>query len=210
MEKKCSQLNKCLYNISKGVIWLSFKMCFLFKIKVTVSENIPNIKSAVIVSSHKSWLDIPILTLLTKRYIHYVAKKELFKIGIINWYLNSTGVIPIDREKVDKGALNKIAKTIKNGDVVAIYPEGTRNKGEGIGKLSSGIAYVILKNKIYPPIYPVVITYQKGKFFGLPLKINIILGKKIDPLDFSNQKDLMEEIYKSMTNLLIKLNIESA
>lgn len=209
MEKKCLQLNKCLYNISKGVIWFSSKMFFLFKIKIIILERIPNIKSAVIVSSHKSWLDIPILTLLTKRYIRYVAKKELFKSKVIEWYLNSTGVIAIDRDN-PKSALNKIAKTIKNGDVVAIYPEGTRNKGEGIGKLNSGIAYVILKNNIYSPIYPVVITYQKGKFFGLPLRINIILGEKINPLDFSNQKDLMEEIYKSLSNLLIKLNIESA
>jgi 1-acyl-sn-glycerol-3-phosphate acyltransferase len=203
LAKKCLSFNKTVYDITRIGIWIISKIFFIFDVRITYLEKIPTSGSVILAPSHKSWLDIPLLTLLTKRYIYYVAKKSLFNINkFIEWYFNSTGVIAIDREKkVKRNAINKITKTLKEDKVVAIYPEGTRFKGEGIKELDNGIAYILFKHQIYPPIYPVVITYQKGKLLGLPLKINIILGKKINTADYSNQEDLMSAIHNSLLEL---------
>ena len=207
MDEKSRQFNKLFYNLSRIIIWLFFKIFFLLKIKIVKFEEIPETGAAVIVASHKSWLDILLLCLINPRNIHYIAKIELYKSKIAKLYFDATGVIGIKRGEKDPEAIAKIVETLKQGEIVAIYPEGTRFKGDGIGELNNGIAVMLLRNKVYPPIYPVVITYEKGSFLGLPLKINIIVGEKIIPSNHQSVKVLMEEIRQTLTDLNKKSKI---
>lgn len=200
--EKTTHFNKFVYDISKNSIWLFSKIFILFNIKINYLEKIPESGPVVIVSSHKHWLDIPLLCLINKRYLRYVAKKELYKNSFFSWYLDSTGCISITRGQNDKEAIEKIVGALKQDEVVMIFPEGTRHKGEGLGELNNGIAVMLLRNKIYPPIYPMVITYQTGFLFGFPLKINITIGKKIDPSKSRKINELMDEIRNSMLTLL--------
>jgi len=204
LDQKSLQLNKFWYKISRIIIWIFFRLNIFVKIKIEKLEEIPETGAAVIASSHKHWLDILLLCLINPRNIHYVAKRELYKNKLAAWYFDVTGCIPIQRDEIDIEAFAKIIEILKDEEIIGIFPEGTRNKGDGIKELKRGIAFMLLKNKIYPPIYPIVITYKKGKLIGLPLKINIIIGRKIDASKYSKSKVLTEEIYKKLIDLYIK------
>ncbi len=110
-----------------GVITL-FRI--IFRPKLSGTENIPKDGAFILAGNHIKFLDCFTVIASTRRCLHFLAKAELFKYPITNWFFNTAGIIPVHRERKDKAALDDAIKYLEHGCAVGIFPEGKVNKTE--------------------------------------------------------------------------------
>jgi len=113
----------------------------LYGIQVIIQNNNCNLPTksddnAILMFSHGSNLDAPILQSTYPYFLHFVGKKELFRVPVLGQYLKAIGQIPIDRENLSAAvkSLNDTGEMIRNEQKsVAIAPEGTRRRSKSGG-----------------------------------------------------------------------------
>ena len=172
--------NKIFYKVMRA---LAKTVTILFlRPKFYGLENIPNEGKIILAGNHRSYFDPLLVMSSTKRHIHFLAKKELWKFPK-NIIFANLGLIPVDRSKKDSSVLIAAKDYIKDGEVVGVFPEGTRGKEKF---LPFKIGTVKLAHDTNTKIVPFAIT-GKYKIFSKDLKITF--GK---PLNIKN-KSLEEE-----------------
>ena len=149
-------------------------------------------------ANHVHIFDPVILATLTKKQIFFLAKKELFSKKFLAKFFTKLGVIPIDRENTDFKAIKSCFRVIKSGNILGIFPEGTRVKTIDIKNMKKGVALIALKNKVN--ILPIHIegTY---KIFS---KITVDIYPMIEINNFENMED-SEAIDKLTEELFYKI-----
>lgn len=164
----------------------------LFRPWVRGMENIPNSGAAILASNHLSFSDSIFLPLQSRRPLVFLAKSEYFtgkgvKGALVRWFFKGTGQLPIDRSggKASEAALNTGLMVLGGGQVLGIYPEGTRSPDGRLYRGRTGIARMALEAKV--PVLPVaMIDTEKVQPIGKKLprirRIGIVVG---EPLDFS-------------------------
>ena len=150
-----------LYNLTAPVSWWLVYPFFRLKI-IKGKNNIPSSGGAIAAGNHISFADPICLYYAQKRQLRYMAKAELFKNPFLRFICRSYGAFPVDRGSADSSALETALQIIKDGKVLAIFPEGTRSKDGTIGRGKSGIALLAYQSQA--PIYPFAV-YAKRKPF---------------------------------------------
>jgi 1-acyl-sn-glycerol-3-phosphate acyltransferase len=179
------------YFILKSLV-LGPLLRLLFRPWVRGMQNIPSNGAAILASNHLSFSDSIFLPLQTRRPVVFLAKSEYFtgkglKGALSRWFFKSTGQLPIDRSggRASEASLNTGLKVLAQGQLLGIYPEGTRSPDGRLFRGRTGIARMVLEAKV--PIIPVaMIDTEKVQPIGKKLprirRIGIIVG---EPLDFS-------------------------
>ncbi|MBE3100791.1 MAG: 1-acyl-sn-glycerol-3-phosphate acyltransferase [Firmicutes bacterium] len=189
-----------LYNIIRAII-IPF-VYLLFWPKVYGKKNIPAKGCVIIYSNHTSMLDPVILGCLLPRRIHFMAKQELFKLPIIAYILNKIGVFPVKRGSADISAIKKSLLILKQGKVLGIFPEGTRNKSGEIQEFAHGTASIANRSKA--TTIPVAL-FNSYRIFK-PIKVVIR-----EPLNFEHyyeqrmNAELLEKMSAEMSKALLDL-----
>ena len=102
-------------------------MRLIFRIKVYGTENMPQNGGCIIAANHLSfWDPVLIACFLHKRRICFLAKAELFKFPPFGFVMRNLGAVPIYRASRDAGTLMLAINHLKKGNVLGIFPEGTR------------------------------------------------------------------------------------
>jgi 1-acyl-sn-glycerol-3-phosphate acyltransferase len=155
-------------------------------------ENIPTSGPVILASNHLSFSDSIFLPLQSRRPVVFLAKSEYFtgrgfKGALTRWFFKATGQLPIDRSggRASEASLNTGLRVLAQGQVLGIYPEGTRSPDGRLFRGRTGIARMALESKV--PVIPVaMIDTEKVQPIGRRLprirRIGIIVG---EPLDFS-------------------------
>ena len=152
--------------------------------------------ACIYISNHFGMFDPVYAASTTWEGIHFVAKKEAFKIPVIGSVLRRIKAISVNRDGNDVRGLLDCLKCLKNGEKVCIYPEGTRNKTGGeMLPFRSGAAAMAIKTKT--PIIPIVM-YKKPKLFRCT---HILIG---DPFELSEHYDkkMSDEEFKAVDESL--------
>ena len=133
-----------------------------FQLKTKGSENLPQGSGYILLPKHQRWEDIPLLGLAARRTLYYVAKNDLFKNPVTNWFFRSLGGIPLNREHPLKSrdSLPAIIEILKKGEGVVVFPEGTYYINK-IGSGHIGIVRLIL-SRLSIPFIPVGINYSEN------------------------------------------------
>lgn len=159
------------------------------RVKVTGKENIPTEGPLIICANHHSVFDILLLLTVFKRRIVFMAKKELFKIPVMSFFLKRLNAIPVDREGTPISAVRAAMKTLRAGEQLGIFPEGTRyNTGDG-SDARGGVAMFSYKCKT--PIVPIHLVYKRNVNFCNSYEVRI--GKPITPDALNIEKGSSEE-----------------
>lgn len=182
-----------LYKICKIIYMILLKI--LFRPKAYGKENIPNEGALIFAGNHRHAFDPVVVMSNTKRQVHYMAKEELFK-GIHGLIFKNIGLIKVNRNQSNPGAVLSAEQILKNGGTIGIFPEGTRNRTENeILKFRTG-AVRIAKNT-NTKILPFAI---RGKYKLFRKGIEIEFGK---PIDVSNME--VEEANSYLEQEVLKL-----
>ena len=188
----------------------------VFRPWVTGLDNIPKTGGVILASNHLSFIDSIFLPLLIDRRIYFLAKSDYFvgkdlKGWLIKHFLLGTGMLPIDRSggKASEASLNTGLGVLAKGDVLGIYPEGTRSPDARLYRGRTGVARMILEAHV--PVVPVaMVDTEKVMPIGSKIpkvrRIGIMFG---DPLDFSRFEGLEGDrfILRSITDeIMYELN----
>lgn len=177
---------KCnLYPILRPLFTIIIKV--LYRPKIINKEFIPKKGSLVIAGNHVHAFDPVLIGSCTKRTMHYLAKKELYK-GVKSIFFNLVGTLPVDRKSKNEKTIGKAEEKLKCGGVIGIFPEGTRNRtSEDLLPFKKGaVNFAKHTNAL---IVPVAITGEY-KIFGNNLTIRFGKPYKVisDDLDKENEK----------------------
>ena len=147
------------------VYWLiaSFvRLCVLIwsRREVLGLENVPRQGPAILASNHLNLADPPLLAALVPRRLVFMAKIELWSTPIIGPLYGLAGFIPVRRFEADVAALRRAEKVLRQGHVLAMFPEGTRSGRPGLGKGYPGTAVIALHSGV--PVVPVGVSGTEG------------------------------------------------
>ena len=165
---------------------------WLFKLwlrwEVFGTENIPATGPVVIAANHLSLLDPPVLGAAAPRPVHFMAKAELFKPAWFGFIIRKLGVFPVKRGGADREAIKTGLAYLKNNEVLAVFPEGTRSKTGDLGRAGGGAFMMAVKMKA--TIIPAYIYGTDLKRHpGWP-KVRVIFGK---PLPYDENGGIARE-----------------
>lgn len=182
--------NKMLgFRFFKGLLGIFFLI--FFRPKIVGREKIPKYGGIILAGNHRHIFDPCMPILSTKRPVHYMAKKELFN-SPIGWFFKVVGCIPVDRGHDNTDSKEAALEVLREGEVLGIFPEGTRNKSLN-GLLPFKYGAVSMSNKSGALIVPFAIT---GKYRLFNNKLTIRFGKGFvasDDLERANKR-LVSEI----------------
>ncbi|MGN1384634.1 MAG: lysophospholipid acyltransferase family protein [Clostridia bacterium] len=178
----------------------------VFRVKCVGQENIQNKGAYIICANHTSNWDAPILVSNLKRKVYVMAKAELFKNKFIKWFGDKCCVFPVKRGMRDIESIKYSLKLLKDGEILVIFPEGTRKGLEKNGKAQNGVAYMAIRTGV--PVIPVGIQGEMKPFRKVKLNIG-------EPLDFSQyksnkpEKEILDKVSKEIMDNIIMLTNEN-
>jgi 1-acyl-sn-glycerol-3-phosphate acyltransferase len=197
-----------LYWIMKNLI-LGPIVRTVFRPWVKGTENIPETGAVILASNHLSFVDSVFLPLTIKRPVVFLAKSEYFtgkgvRGALTRWFFKGVGQLPIDRSggKASEASLRTGLGVLQRGEVLGIYPEGTRSPDGRMYRGRTGVARMILEGQV--PVVPVaMVDTEKVMVVGRKLprihRVGMIVG---EPLDFSRFQGLEGDrfILRSITD----------
>ncbi len=158
----------------------------LFRLEARGTHHIPESGPVILASNHLSNLDPPTVGVKVRRKVHFMAKEELFKIPVFGWLIHSFGAFPVKRGGVSKDAIKSAISLLKEGNVMGIFPEGSRNNQGGMAK--KGAAMIAMRSGAV--VVPVAIVGQYKLFrktivyYGEPIDLSAIIEESSsDTLD---------------------------
>lgn len=187
----------------------------LIRVKLNGLEKFPQKGSLIIASNHQSMFDIFILIGYLPRYFRFVAKKELFKIPFLGWYMRKICCLSIDRQASIKAhrTLEEIKEKFfspENQEAILIFPEGTRSPDGQLKDFKRGSFAVALSTGT--PILPVAISgsykiVPKGRTLINPQEVSLSVGDLYFPEQIavpskSDCEMLNQKIHDEITSLL--------
>jgi 1-acyl-sn-glycerol-3-phosphate acyltransferase len=207
-----------LYWIFKWVVFTP--LCrLLFRPSISGAENIPESGPAILVSNHISTGDTFLLPAMMKRRLTFPAKIELFHARsvrgrIVSWFLKAVGQLPMDRSggRASATSMEGVLGVLRRGDLLGIYPEGTRSPDGRLYKGKTGVARLVLQAGV--PVVPVGMIdtrWVPSRFFNIPImrRPKIRVG---EPMDFSayaeagNDRDVLRWITDEIMNAVMELS----
>jgi 1-acyl-sn-glycerol-3-phosphate acyltransferase len=153
-----------------------------WRIHVHGQERIPLEGPVILAANHTSVLDGPVLYGITRRPVHALVKREMFA-GALGPALRAMGQISVDRFACDPAAVKACLAVLHRGQVVAVYPEGTRGRGD-FATVKPGAAYLAMCTGA--PIVPVVclgVRADGQSKNGIPRlrgAVDVVFGSPID------------------------------
>src|ERR1022692_1929549 len=146
-------VNPLVYWLTRAVLQPFFHI--YFRMRRLGREHIPAEGPVIIASNHRSFLDPFVLGTMARRPMYYVAKQELFKYRWQAWILNALGAFPVKRGEADEDMVETAKAILRRGDIVLIFPEGTRIRPGALGKPRRGVGRLALESGA--PVVPVAV-----------------------------------------------------
>lgn len=204
-KKDQMKLEKKIYKVRQENAWKKFVrqttkkfLAFVYKIafRVKINGNIPKEGAYILCCNHINYFDAAAIVLFNKRKVNFVAKEDLFMHRSLMWLGHLFDAIPIKRDMQDIEALKRCLKVLKNGELLGIFPEGTRKGMEKNVKAKNGAAFMAIKSKA--KVIPIGIH---GTFKPFS-KVYVNYGQ---PIDFSgyNKEQLDEATDKIMQEIVM-------
>lgn len=172
-KRKGSRAYRIIYPLFSGIIG------FLFNIKVINKEKEPTDGAFIICANHVSATDPIALCYAFKRnQVHFMAKKELFKIPLLAQIIKLLGAFPVDRAGSDVGAVKKAIALIEDGNCMGIFPQGHRYVGKNPRDTKTKNGVALIATKTQADVLPCYIWRRKNKF-RLFCRTYVIIGDRI-------------------------------
>jgi 1-acyl-sn-glycerol-3-phosphate acyltransferase len=194
-KKSGSALYRIFYAIFAGVIG------FVFNVRVIGRENEPDRSGFMVCANHTSATDPVVLCYAFRKHqVHFMAKKELFKVPVVNWLVSLMGAFPVDRGGGDVGAIKKSVAMLKEGRSMGIFPQGHRYPEVDPRTTQTKNGAALICTKAEADIVPVYIA-RKNNTHKLFRRTWVIIGEPIPYAELAYDRDASGE-YARITDLV--------
>ena len=158
-----------------------------FKLEYYGMENLPKDRGYILVGNHQSYWDPVMMGLKLDTTLTFMANEKLFHKPVLAPIIRGLGAFPVNLKKPDMTAIRTAKKVVKDGKVLALFPEGTRSHDGKLLKFKGGVIYIA--SVTGEDVVPVCITYQNGGKFRSRILIRygqvipnqqVLEGKKKD------------------------------
>ena len=175
------------------------------KIEIRGLDNIPRSGALIVTANHIGWVDPPLLRWAIGRRIRYMAKIELFTWTISGLAVRLFDAFPVRRGGSDRIALRRALRLLESGEVLGMFPEGTRSRNLKLAKGHPGIAMVALRSGA--PILPVGIvgTNRMLKWPDLILRNRRVIFNVGEPFVLSRDDGSYQDATRSIMLKIAKL-----
>jgi glycerol-3-phosphate dehydrogenase (NAD(P)+) len=170
--------NPIIYWLVRAVLQPFFHI--YFRMSRIGREYIPAEGPVIVAANHRSFLDPFVIATMARRPMYYVAKKELFMRRWQAWILNALGAFPVDRGAGDAQMIDTAKAILARGDMVLIFPEGTRVRPGALGRPKRGVGRLALETGA--PVVPVAVIGTEAIRRGWrirPHKVRIRAGRAL-------------------------------
>ncbi len=146
---------------ASGCVWASGS-----KLKVLGAENLRKHQVAVYACNHTSYMDTPVVFAALPFQFRILARKDLWRIPFIGWYLDRSGQMPIDTDnpRASLSSLGAAAKALRSRMALFVFPEGRRTPDGQLQPFLSGAAYLAIRAQV--PLVPIALS---GVYELLPI-----------------------------------------
>ena len=167
------------------------------RVKVIDRDKLPKEGAVILTANHVGMLDMFMIGYRIPRLVHWMAKEELFHVKLLAPLIRKLGAFPIARGKGDTAAVEFAINTVKSGQALILFPEGTRSKTGELLKLKSGMIVIAAQSK--GTIIPTTIVFE-GKLhfrsrvtirYGKPISCEELNLKGIDRESLKQARDLV-------------------
>lgn len=195
-----------MYKFVKFTLTLYYKL--FYKVKVINKEKLESAKGMVISGNHISNHDPLLFVPFFNNKIRFIAKEELFKVPLLKNFLQSTNAIPVKRGTFDRACINEAISSLKNGENIGIFPEGTRSHSKGLelGQAHNGVS--LISTRAESKVLTFAIVPKKN--FRIFSEIKIIIGDVVNTPELKKQgfkhHEITNEIMKSIQKIIDKEN----
>jgi 1-acyl-sn-glycerol-3-phosphate acyltransferase len=171
-----------LYSFAKGLV--KSVLSPLYRIEVQGLEHFPKDGGVLLCANHIDNLDPPVVGISAPRPVSFMAKEELFSVPVLGKLLPDLRAFPVKRGMSDREALRKGLQVLKQGDVLGLFPEGTRSKTGKIGKGLAGAGFFALRSDAYVVPCAIIGPYKPFKklkvVFGPPIPMEGIREERLN------------------------------
>jgi 1-acyl-sn-glycerol-3-phosphate acyltransferase len=140
------------------VAWLL--MHFLYRVRTTGTENIPDTGGALIICNHVSFVDALALSAACPRPIRFVMESALFKLPVVNLFARGMKAIPVCSAKEDvqimEQAFATVARELRDGNLVCIFPEGRLTTDGNMNVFRPGMTRILTETPV--PVIPMALS----------------------------------------------------
>ena len=191
--------NSVLKWIVRGAIYIWCKL--YYRAEILGLENVPKDGALIFCGNHRSYLDPPLMLATAKRDMRFLAKEDLYKnkfLAFLGWVFEA---IPVKRDAKDVSAIKTSLKYLKQGDCLALFPEGTRNGLEKGEKVKDGVAFFAVRSGA--KVVPCGIKGGTKEH----RKVTITYGKPLDFSEYKGSKDkeVLDKVTKEIMDNILEL-----
>jgi 1-acyl-sn-glycerol-3-phosphate acyltransferase len=148
------------------VAWVASR--FVYRFKISGDENIPLAGPAILVCNHVSFVDAVLLMAASPRPIRFVMDHRVFKVPLLGWLFRLAKAIPIAPRAEDPvaydAAFDAAAQVLREGDLLAIFPEGGITRDGTLQAFKGGIMKILERQPV--PVIPMALTNLWGSYFS--------------------------------------------
>jgi 1-acyl-sn-glycerol-3-phosphate acyltransferase len=197
-------LIQLFYRFARGLCALFLKL--VYRLRVFGRENIPACGPFIICANHINWFDpLAVGSALPARLkVHFMAKKEIFRNRFAGYVLRKVGAFPVNRQSADYAAIRRSLQILSEGNVIGLFPEGTRSKTGQLQEPHHGSALLVGRSEA--PVLPVAVI---GPYrIGRPLRIHIGPSFVLPRLEYAlrhEKKRKLEQMSKIIMDNIKKL-----
>ena len=164
----------------------------VYRIRSHGDNFVPETGGALVLSNHQSNLDPIAIGSVCHRRLNYVARKTLFRFPPMRWLMNSLDAIPIDRDGSGFGGLKETLKRLKRGEMVLLFPEGTRTPDGEVQAMKPGFCAIARRAGV--PLVPVALdgsfeAWPRHQRFPRRSIIHVQFGEPIEPAAIQGMSD---------------------
>jgi len=191
--------HKIAYGIVRNLV-TAFNLTWC-RMKVEGRENVPADGIFILAPTHRSILDTPIASGVTRRRMRFMGADKWWSNKYFGRLLTMLGGFPVSRGTADREALKRCIELLHNGEPLVMFPEGERKSGPLVQPLFEGATYIAMKTGA--PIVPVGIggserAMPKGAKFIYPRTLHVVIGTPMTVPVVENSK-LQRDATRALT-----------
>ena len=177
---------------------------FFWDLRATGLENIPRTGGCLLAANHQSYLDPPFVAAFLPREMHFMARRSLFRNPVFRALIVRCNAFAIERDKADVKGVKSAIERLEAGNLLLVFPEGTRTRDGTVGPIKAGIGLLAERSAV--PIVPVLIwgahkVWPKGRLFPGMGSVRMAFGKPLAPAPQNDSRNLGDRLREALIAL---------